>query len=36
MDLAGDDTTLVFLTALSQQPCLKYEDIGGKTMYRPA
>jgi hypothetical protein len=35
MDLAGSDTTLVFLTALSQEPCLKYEDIGGKMMYRP-
>ena len=36
MDLAGDDTTLVLLTALSQQPSLKYEDIGGKNIYRPA
>jgi hypothetical protein len=35
MELAGSDTTLVFLTALSQEPCLKYEDIGGKMMYRP-
>jgi hypothetical protein len=35
MSLAGDDTTLVFLTALSQEPCLTYEDIGGKMMYRP-
>jgi hypothetical protein len=35
MDLADDQTTLVFLTALSQEPCLKYEDIGGKMMYRP-
>jgi hypothetical protein len=35
LDLAGDDTTLVLLTALSQEPCLKYEDIGGKMMYRP-
>jgi hypothetical protein len=33
--LAGDDTTLVFTTALSQQPCLTYEDEGGKTIYRP-
>jgi hypothetical protein len=35
LDLAGDDTTLVLLTALSQEPCLKYEDLGGKMMYRP-
>jgi Type I phosphodiesterase / nucleotide pyrophosphatase len=35
MDLAGDDVTLVFLTALSQQPCLTYEEIGGKVIYRP-
>jgi hypothetical protein len=35
LDLAGDDTTLVLVTALSQQPCLDYEDIGGKAMYRP-
>jgi hypothetical protein len=35
LDLAGDDTTLVLLTAMSQEPCLKYEDIGGKMMYRP-
>jgi Type I phosphodiesterase / nucleotide pyrophosphatase len=33
--LAGDDTTLMFATALSQQPCLTYEDSGGKTIYRP-
>ena len=35
MDLAGDDETLVLLTALSQEPCLIYEDVGGKMMYRP-
>ncbi len=35
MDLANGDTTLVFTTALSQQPCLKFEDIGGKSYYRP-
>ncbi len=33
--LAGRDTTLVVCTALSQQPCLIYEDQGGKTFYRP-
>jgi hypothetical protein len=35
MTLAGEDTTLVFCTALSQQPCLKYEDQGGASFYRP-
>jgi hypothetical protein len=35
MELAGDDETLVLLTALSQEPCLIYEDVGGKMMYRP-
>ena len=33
--LVDDDTTLILCTALSQQPCLKYEDIGGKLLYRP-
>jgi len=31
----GDHATLVFSTALSQQPCLLYEDQGGKSFYRP-
>ncbi len=35
MKLAGKDATLVFCTALSQQPCLVYEDDGGKCFYRP-
>ncbi len=35
MKLAGDDTTLIFCTALSQQPFLLFEDRGGKTFYRP-
>jgi hypothetical protein len=35
LDLAGKDTTLVFVTALSQQPCLLYEEQGGKVAYRP-
>jgi hypothetical protein len=35
LDLAGPDTTLVFATAISQQPCLVYEEQGGKVMYRP-
>ncbi|MBB6469916.1 hypothetical protein HNQ96_005810 [Aminobacter lissarensis] len=28
-------TVLILCSALSQQPCLVYEDIGGKTYYRP-
>lgn len=28
-------TVLILSSALSQQPCLVYEDIGGKTYYRP-
>jgi hypothetical protein len=32
--LAGDRTTLMFCTALSQQPCLIYEESGGKRFYR--
>ena len=35
LDLAGDDAALVLVTALSQQPSLKYEEIGGKNLYRP-
>ncbi len=34
MDLAGDNVTLVFTTALSQQPCVIYEETGGKKFYR--
>jgi hypothetical protein len=32
---APADAVIVLSTALSQQPCLIYEDIGGKTFYRP-
>jgi hypothetical protein len=35
IDLVGSDTTLVFVTALSQQPYLLFEDDGGKLSYRP-
>jgi hypothetical protein len=35
LDLAGDSTTVILASALSQQPCLLYEDTGGKTFYRP-
>ncbi|MEE9352624.1 MAG: hypothetical protein V3U78_10215 [Thiotrichaceae bacterium] len=34
-DMVPDDTTIILCTALSQQPCLTYEDQGGKTFYRP-
>ena len=33
--LAGDTHTIVFSSALGQQPCLKYEEQGGKVFYRP-
>lgn len=36
VDLAGDRATLVFCTALSQQPFLRYEHSGGKSFYRPS
>ena len=29
-DLCGNDATLVLCTALSQQPCLKYEEQRGQ------
>jgi len=35
LDLVDDHTTIVLCTALSQQPCLKYEDTGGKRFHRP-
>ena len=35
LEMADDDTTLVLCTALSQQPCLTYEESGGKVIYRP-
>lgn len=34
-ELMDRNTTLIFCTALSQQPCLKYEAHGGKLFYRP-
>jgi hypothetical protein len=33
--LADAGTSVVLCTALSQQPCLIYEDAGGKVVYRP-
>lgn len=35
LDMTGDDTAVVFCTALSQEACLKYEHLGGGTSYRP-
>lgn len=35
LKLAGNHTTLAFATGLSQQPCLNFEDTGGKRFYRP-
>ena len=32
---APANAVVVLATALSQQPCLIYEDLGGKTFYRP-
>jgi hypothetical protein len=33
--MAGDEATVVFATALSQQPCLTYESVGGKLFHKP-
>jgi hypothetical protein len=33
--IAGRETAVVLVTALSQQPNLRYEKIGGKFVYRP-
>lgn len=35
LDLAEPGVTVVLASALSQQPCVTYEHIGGKTFYRP-
>jgi hypothetical protein len=35
LDLVGPRATVLFCTALSQQPCLQYEASGGKRFYRP-
>jgi len=34
LDKLGPDTVVVLATALSQQPCLTYEDKSGKILYR--
>jgi hypothetical protein len=33
--MADERTAIAFVTAISQQPNLRYEDIGGKFVYRP-
>jgi hypothetical protein len=35
LKMADEKTTVVLATALSQQPCLTYEQQGGKAFYRP-
>ena len=35
LNLLDSNATLILATALSQQPCLTYENIGGKHLYRP-
>jgi hypothetical protein len=35
MNMVGDDATIFFATAISQQPFLKFENEGGKHIYRP-
>jgi len=36
MKMAGDEATIFFSTAISQQPYLLFEDQGGKHIYRPS
>jgi hypothetical protein len=36
LQLADNQATLILCTALSQQPCFTYEEIGGKHLYRPS
>lgn len=35
LELAAQSSVLILASALGQQPCLTYEDTGGKTFYRP-
>jgi hypothetical protein len=35
LNLIGDDATVIFATAISQQPYLLFEGKGGKRIYRP-
>ncbi len=34
LDMIDEETTVVLATALGQQPCLGYEETGGKVFYR--
>jgi hypothetical protein len=35
VDLAGKDAVIILCTALSQQPCTRFDEDGGKNLYRP-
>ena len=35
LSLAGSEAVVILCTALSQQPCVVYDDSGGKVLYRP-
>ncbi|TMB25239.1 MAG: hypothetical protein E6J61_24110, partial [Deltaproteobacteria bacterium] len=35
VELAGKDAVIILCTALSQQPCTRFDDDGGKNLYRP-
>jgi hypothetical protein len=35
LTLVGEDAIVILATALSQQPCLRFEEAGGKRSYRP-
>jgi len=35
LQMAGPDTAIVLCSALSQQPCVAWEEKGGKVSYRP-
>ncbi|GAC1342610.1 MAG: hypothetical protein NVS2B9_07160 [Myxococcales bacterium] len=35
VQLAGKDAVIIFCSALSQQPCVSFDDEGGKHLYRP-
>jgi Type I phosphodiesterase / nucleotide pyrophosphatase len=35
LSMADESTTLILSSALGQQPCVLYEDMGGKVNYRP-
>jgi len=35
VELAGKDAVIILCTALSQQPCTRFDEDGGKHLYRP-